>query len=425
MSAASPMAGTAERLGEAAARPVEQGVSDPAVAPAGVVADAARASGASALSLPPAETPESLAAPPAVPAAVAPAANSGGLRLGPAAEALLIPLAALLAAMMVFGIFMAVIRQNPFEVYGLIYKGAFASGFSWQNTLSRAAPLILTALAVALPAQAGLMIIGGEGALVLGGLAAAIVGHGFTGVSPMGLKIAMALAGMLAGGVWIALAGALRQYRGINETISSLLLTYVAVALFNHFVEGPLRDPASLNKPSTHPIGDANMLGNFPGLDVHWGLGYGLIFCVAMYILVRHTTWGFGLRIVGGNARAARLAGLPVNKLLLTACFLGGAAAGLAGMAEVAAVHGNANASLMAGYGYAGILVAFIARQNPLAVVPVAVLVGGINASGGMLQRRLDLPDATVLVLQGVAFLFILASETLYGRFKIFRARGE
>jgi len=140
---------------------------------------------------------------------------------------------------------------------------------------------------------------------------------------------------------------------------------------------------------------------------------------------VRHTTWGFGLRIVGGNARAARLAGLPVGRLLLTACFLGGAAAGLAGMAEVAAVHGNANASLMAGYGYAGILVAFIARQNPLAVVPVAVLVGGINASGGMLQRRLDLPDATVLVLQGVAFLFILASETLYGRFKIFRARGE
>ena len=92
-------------------------------------------------------------------------------------------------------------------------------------------------------------------------------------------------------------------------------------------------------------------------------------------------------------------------------------------MAEVAAVHGNANASLVAGYGYAGILVAFIARQNPLAIIPVAILLGGISASGGMLQRRLDLPDATVLVLQGMAFLLILASETLYGRFKIFKAR--
>jgi general nucleoside transport system permease protein len=338
-----------------------------------------------------------------------------------AAEALVIPVAALAAAMIVFGIFMAALGQNPLEIYALIYKGAFASAFSWQNTLSRAAPLILTALCVALPAQAGLMVIGGEGAVVLGGLAAAIVGHLLGGLAPAGVKVAMIFAGMLIGGLWIALAGALRQYRGVNETISSLLLTYVAVALFNHFVEGPLRDPSSLNKPSTASIGGANMLGNLPGLDVHWGLAFGVVFCLAMHVLVRYTTYGFALRIVGGNPRAARLAGLPVGALVLAACLLGGAAAGLAGAVEVAAVHGTANASLIAGYGYAGIVVAFIARQNPIAIVPVAVLVGGLSASGGMLQRRLDLPDATVLVLQGIAFMLILASETLYGRLKLFR----
>src|SRR5882724_11161686 len=330
-----------------------------------------------------------------------------------AAEALVIPIAALAAAMVVFGLFMAALGQNPFEIYALIYKGAFASAFSWQNTLSRAAPLILTALCVALPAQAGLMVIGGEGAVVLGGLAAAVVGHLMSGAAPAGVKVSMALGGMIVGGLWIALAGALRQYRGVNETISSLLLTYVAVALFNHFVEGPLRDPSSLNKPSTAHIGDANMIGNLPGLDIHWGLAFGVVFCVAMHVLVRYTTYGFALRIVGGNPRAARLAGLP-----------GGAAAGLAGAVEVAAVHGSANASLIAGYGYAGIVVAFIARQNPLAIVPVAVLVGGLSASGGMLQRRLDLPDATVLVLQGIAFMMILGSEALYGRLKPFRARA-
>ena len=341
-------------------------------------------------------------------------------RLGPAAEALAIPMGALAAAMAIFGLFMAVLHQNPLEVYALIYKGGFASAFSWQNTLARAAPLVLTALCVALPARAGLMVIGGEGALVLGGLAAAIVGHLSIGIAPLGVKLLMALAGMLAGAVWIALVGALRQYRGVNETISSLLLTYVAIALFNHLVEGPLRDPSSLNKPSTAPIGDASMLGRLPGLDVHWGLGFGVVFCALMYVLVAHTTKGFALRIVGGNARAARLAGLPVERLVLLACALGGAAAGLAGMVEVAAVHGSANASLIAGYGYAGILVAFIARQSPLAILPVAVLVGGLSASGGMLQRRLDLPDATVLVLQGVAFMMILASEALYGRLRAF-----
>jgi ABC-type uncharacterized transport system permease subunit len=333
-----------------------------------------------------------------------------------AALALAIPVAALAATMVVFGVFMAALGHSPLGVYALIYQGGFASAFAWQNTLVRAAPLILTALCVALPAQAGLMVIGGEGALVLGGLAAAIAGHFGPALGPLGVKVAMAIAGMMAGGLWIALAGALRQFRGVNETISSLLLTYIAIAGFNHVVEGPLRDPASLNKPSTPPIGDASMLGNLPGLDVHWGLGFGLVFCVLMYILVRHSTAGFALSIVGGNARAARLAGLRVGRLVLMACLLGGAAAGLAGMVEVAAVHGSANASLIAGYGYAGILVAFIARQNPLAIVPVAVLLGGIGASGGMLQRRLDLPDATVLVLQGVAFMLILASETLYGR---------
>ena len=350
-------------------------------------------------------------------------AISRAAELGPAAEALAIPIGALAAAMLLFGLFVAIQGLSPLEVYGLIYKGAFASAFSWQNTLSRAAPLILTALCVALPAQAGLMVIGAEGALVLGGLAAAMAGYALDGTAPLFVKCAMVAAGLVAGGVWIGLTGALRQYRGVNETIASLLLTYIAIALFNHFVEGPLRDPASLNKPSTHPIGAANMIGNFPGLDVHWGLGFGIVFCIAMYVLVYRTTWGFGLRITGGNARAARLAGLPVGRLALSACALGGAAAGLAGAVEVAAVHGNANASLIAGYGYTGILVAFIARQNPLAIIPVAILLGGISASGGMLQRRLDLPDATVFVLQGMAFMLILASETLYGRFALFRAR--
>jgi len=342
-------------------------------------------------------------------------------RLRSAGEALAIPAGALAAALVVFGLFMAALGRDPLEVYALIYRGAFASAFSWQNTLARAAPLVLTALCVALPAQVGLMVIGGEGALVLGGLGAAVIGHRLAGAPPLEVKLAMAVGAMVVGALWIALAGALRHYRGVNETISSLLLTYIAIAVFNQLVEGPLRDPASLNKPSTAPIGEASMLGHLPGLDVHWGLGFGVIFCITMYVLVEHTTYGFGMRIVGGNVRAARLAGLPVETLVLAACALGGAAAGLAGMVEVAAVHGSANASLIAGYGYGGILIAFIARQNPLAILPVAVLVGGISASGGMLQRRLDLPDATVLVLQGIAFMLVLASETLYGRTKMFR----
>jgi ABC-type uncharacterized transport system permease subunit len=202
-----------------------------------------------------------------------------GLRGG--AEAVLIPVGALLATAVVFGIFVAAAGADPLETYSLMYRGAFGTWFSWQNTLQRTAPLLLTALCVALPAKLGLVIIGGEGALVVGGLVSAAVGASLIGVPPWLLLGLMAIAGMAAGGAWIALAGALRQFRGVNETISSLLLAYIAIALMNHMVEGPLRDPASLNKPSTLPLGEANMIGSIPGLDVHWGLVFGLIACVA------------------------------------------------------------------------------------------------------------------------------------------------
>ena len=332
-------------------------------------------------------------------------------------ERIAVPALALLASALLFALLLAAYAQvDPFEAFELMYEGAFGSWFSWQNTLTRAAPLILASLCTALPARLGLVIIGNEGALVLGGLAAAAAGVAMGRAPPLLVQVAMCLSGMLLGGLWIALAGALRQWRGVNETISSLLLTYIAIALMNHFVEGPLRDPESLNKPSTAAIGDANTIGTIPGMDVHWGLAFGVVACLLVYLLQRFTTWGFAMQVIGGNPKTARMMGLDVGRYVILACAAGGAAAGLAGTVEVAAVLGRANASLAVGYGYAGILVAFLARHHPLAIVPVAILLGGISASGGLLQRRLDLPDAAVVVLQGIIFVAILASETLYGR---------
>jgi simple sugar transport system permease protein len=178
-----------------------------------------------------------------------------------------------------------------------------------------------------------------------------------------------------------------------------------------------------LNKPSTPNIGEANMVQSLPGLDIHWGLPVGVALCViAQVILLPRTTWGFSLRVAGGNPRAALLVGLPVSGLLIAACAFGGAAAGIAGD-HLLAVHGTANASLIGGYGFTGILVAFMARQQPLAVVPVAILMGGISAAGSLLQRRLDLPDATTMVLQGLLFMSILTCETLNGQLSAWRER--
>ena len=354
-----------------------------------------------------------------------PATGETLTRIARSAEAVAIPLFAILVAAALFSIFLLFLGKSPIQFFELLWVGGFGTSFSWTNTLVRAGPLIFTALCVAIPARLGMVIIGGEGALVLGGFAAAAIAIPLIDwASPWITMPAMILAAVVVGAVWIGFVGVLRHYRGVNETISSLLLFYIAVAIMNFFVEGALRDPSNPNKPSTPPIGDANMVGTIPGTDIHWGLAVGVLLAVALWVLMNRTTFGFAARITGGNVRAARAQGLPVGRLIVISCAIAGACAGLAGYFEVAAIQGRANASLAAGYGFTGILVAFLARQNPLAIIPVAIFLGGIDAAGGLVQRRMDMPDATVQVLQGLMFVVLLVSETLYGRFSFFRPKG-
>ncbi len=348
-------------------------------------------------------------------------------RLRAGSEYVVIPVAAVLAALALFALFLLLVGKSPVTFVDLIWVGGFGSAFSWGNTLTRASPLILTALAVAIPARLGLTMIGGEGALVLGGFAAAAIATPFvgSGLSPWLIMPLMILFALATGGVWVGLAGYLRYKRGVNETISSLLLSYIAIALMQFFVEGPLRDPGQTAKASTLPIGSLYAVGKMPGFNVHWGFAVGVVVAILLGILMSRTTFGFAARITGGNMRAAQAQGLPVGRLILTCSAIAGACAGLAGYFEVAAIQGRANASLAAGYGFTGILVSFLARHNPYVIVPVAVLFGGLQAANGLVQRRMGMPDATVLVLQGFIFVVLLASETFYGRFAIFNIAGR
>ncbi|HEY2526442.1 MAG TPA: ABC transporter permease [Xanthobacteraceae bacterium] len=360
---------------------------------------------------------------PAPRVAVAQSWGDLSVRLRRGAEYVIIPLLALAVSGTVFAIFLLALQKSPLQFFSLVERGGFGTMFSIENTLVTSSPLILTALCVALPARIGLVIIGGEGALVLGGFASAAIAIPLVGsewpVVPT--LFVMAITGVLVGAFWIGIVGYLRHARGVNETLSSLLMTYIGIAIMNFFVEGSLRDLSNPNKPSTKPIGEAYVIGDIPGTEVHWGLVVGVMLAIAMFMLLSRTTFGFAVRVSGGNPRAALAQGLPVGRLIVICCAIAGACAGLAGFFEVAAIQGRANASLAAGYGYTGILVSFLARHNPLAVIPVAILFGGIVASGGLIERDMGLPDATVLVLQGLTFVVLLVSETLYGRCKIFQ----
>jgi len=340
------------------------------------------------------------------------------------AEAAVITAGAIAVALAIFALFLLANGRNPLAVYSVMWLGGFGTAFSLQATLTQAAPLMLTALCTAIPARAGLLVIGGEGALVVGGVCAVLAGVVASGLPPALGTAAVCLGGAIGGAVWIGMAGALKHWRGVNETIATLLLNYIAIALLNHLISGPIRDFEVSLKPTSWSIPKGYMVDPLPGIGVHWGLALGIIACVLLFILLRSTVVGFAIGVLGGNPRAAQLVGLPIGRLTLLACGLGGAAAGLAGAVEIIAVHGAASSSLVVGFGYAGILVAFLARQNPLAIVFFAVLVGGISASGGLMQRRFDMPDAATQVLQGIIFLCVLASNAAYGRLRFFRQAG-
>jgi simple sugar transport system permease protein len=391
-----------------------------------------------------------------------------------AIQGITITLGAILASLALFAVYMLIrYGVGPLQLYKTMYQGSFGAMVALQNSLLGASALMLVALCTALPSRVGLVIIGGDGALALGGLAAAMTGLALKpppctplegGQQPelhLTVLLAMALAGMAAGALLIALAGFLRQWRGVNETISSLLLSLTALGVFKFLAEGPWRDPnpTSANKPSTTPIfldtdgSIVPLLGNirFPAwlgesLDqvpylghgfrlvetalgqVHWGFALGLILCVLTWLLMYHTTFGFAARMVGGNVRAAQASGLPVGWILMITCLLAGAAAGLAGAVEIAAVQGQANASLFEKSGLTlglmGVLVAFLARHNPLAVIVVSIMIGGVLESSSMMQRSLPgVKDSAAQALLGILMVMIILSETLYGRFRLFLPR--
>ena len=209
-------------------------------------------------------------------------------------------------------------------VWRHLQSGVWKLVFLSKHTRPGGSARMSTALCTALPARLGMVVIGNEGALVVGGVTATVAGLAVQ-TAPMPVVIGiMLLAGMIGGGLWITIVGLFYYKRGVNETISSLLMNYIAIALLNHLVNGVMRDPSSLNKPSSYPIPDDKMLPSIGNSNVHYGLVFGIIVCLIAWVLMEHTTFGFKVRMIGGNIRAARMAGLPVARLGLITCFLGG-----------------------------------------------------------------------------------------------------
>lgn len=325
------------------------------------------------------------------------------------------PLAALAAALLLFGIVLLLFGKDPIQAYTDIYKNTLGSRYGFSEVLVKMIPLLLCALAVLLPARLGLVNVGGEGQLYLGAWLATWGALTFGDLSqPLGILVVMIL-GFIGGGLWAAIPAFLRAKGWLNEVISTLLLNYVAIQVINYFVYGPWRDPESANFPQTIRFADPYRIPQFAGTRVHWLLIVGLVAAVLIYLLLRYTRWGYAMRAIGGNAQAAERHGFPIMRYLILSMVIGGGLAGLAGVGETFALQGRLRPGFSPGYGYVGFLISWLAGHSPLGAMVMAFLLAVIALGGDTLQITQSIPFSTVNILMA-SILFVVLGNFFGGK---------
>jgi ABC-type uncharacterized transport system permease subunit len=313
-------------------------------------------------------------------------------------------------------IFLTAIGRPPLSTLSQMALYAFGDSYSFSESLVKATPILFCALAVILPARLGLITVGAEGQLYFGALTGTAVVICFP-TSPMVFLLpAMLTAGAIGGALWGGIAGVLRARCNVNETISTLLMNYIAVLLVSYVIYGAWKDPTSLGWPASIPFPKAATVPGVFGTRAHAGLIAGIIAAVILHIAVTHTRWGIALRVLAGNRKVAAMVGFNFARQTLLVMAIGGALAGFAGICETSAIQGRLQAGISVGYGLTGFLVAWLSGQHFLRAIPIAILIGGLIAAGDALQLYSKIASASATILQGLLFVAALGASGVAGR---------
>jgi general nucleoside transport system permease protein len=300
------------------------------------------------------------------------------------------------------------------RAYLLLFDGAFGSRFAIGETLTRATPLILTGLAAAVAFRAHFYNIGAEGQLYVGALAAVAIGGGAISAPPV-LVFPLMIAGGMAAGALLLLIPALAKSRlGVDEVVTTLLLNFVALLFVSMMLDGPMKDATAMGWPQSVPIVSELEFGKLLERSrVHSGLLFAVVLAAALWVVNARTTLGYEMRAVGANAKAARFAGIAVDRVMLKTALLSGALAGLAGVGEVAGRAGYLTLDMSPGYGYSGIVIAMLASSNPLGVVLAAIFVAGVIVGADSMSRIIGVPSYLADVIVAISLLSMLVATML------------
>jgi simple sugar transport system permease protein len=333
-----------------------------------------------------------------------------------------VPIASIVLALIAGGLIMLTAGENPFTVYKAMAEGAFGSNYNRSEVFVKMIPLLLTGLGVSVAFRMKLWNIGAEGQFYLGAIFATWVALYGLPDAPSAVVIpVMTVAGMAGGAFWAGIPGALRAWLGVNETITTLMLNYVAIRLSEYLVHGPWKNPIGFGFPGTEMFGQNTYLWTWGTTRVHLGIVFGLVAALVLYMVLRNTRWGYEIEVAGESERVARYAGMATARNILIVLMVSGALAGLAGMAEVTGIGHSLQRNLSPGYGYTAIIVAWLGRLNPFGIILVSYLLAALLVGGDQLQISLGLPAAIAPTLQGTILFFLLGGEAML-RYRIVRS---
>jgi len=334
------------------------------------------------------------------------------------ASGAVVPVISVVLAVVVGGLVVLVTGHNPVNAYWQLLLGAFGSRYSISETIIAAIPLMLAGLAVAFAFRAGLFNIGAEGQIFVGALLSAYVGYKVNAPGIVLIPLALG-AGALAGGLWGALAGVLKAWRGAHEVITTMMLNYTAIALSQYLLEsspsgkpGPMAQTFQPGNPETPPM-NTQLPIIIPDSLVHNGrLHAGLFVALAagglFYFILWRTSLGYKIRAVGLNQKAAAYAGINVGWTISISMFIAGAFAGLAGMVSTFGLAPyQLTDSFSPGYGFDAIAVALLGKNTVLGVIAASVLFGAFEYGGGIMQANTGISSRLIVILQGLVILFI------------------
>jgi simple sugar transport system permease protein len=343
-------------------------------------------------------------------------------RPNPSKKTQIIALAlSLLLAFFTIAILFFVLGVDPLYAFVRIIRGGFGSVFGIAETISKAIPLTLAGIGLTIAFRARIYNIGAEGQFLIGAIVASGIALEFPDLPAIILLPAMFIGGFLGGALWGIVPAILKTRLRVDEVLTSLMMVYIAIEAVNYLIYGPWKGPGELGFPITSEFSYAARIPRIETTRIHYPtVIIAILLAVLVYLIIERTRIGYEIRVTGENPEAAKFAGMNYHKIVLLVMSLSGGLAGLAGVGEVAGIHYRLRhpAGISPGYGFTAIIVAWLARLNPIAAIVSAFLFGGLLVGGDAIQIALRLPAAIIYIFNGVILFFVIGGEILT-RYKI------